>query len=562
MHKRSSNLRTPFPLGFRVSADNYVHLRTKFIDTSNGQVPLALLQSQNTAAGGAAAQNSSTFKIFSSDSALSNAPGTASGATPSRDDENVSEIQAHVTVSAISKKENRAQLLRKIDELTKRIDRLRATARRNDSKLKDKAKAYKEALRKAREANRAMELHVREQLREQAARHQLQQRQISLWQLNAKFTRAIVRKSFNQWKATARGTSKVARFVTKYWLHGNLHTAWRCWHRFVTHERLKETMVFRLLTVLQRSGRTLKHEFFVRWQRSTTQKRLEEARVDSAHHRAAHYLRQVLSSQRRRVFHEWKAAAKHSCLQKTLIGRVAVRWRLQTTELAFRRWKEVCQLHRALHSLQRRYASAEARLVLSFVFRHLSTHVNEQKIIAKGIKAVERFQLRQGFSRWRVWEAVGCTYWKLRYESCQRKLDKTEKQFASKKNEWQRLGELSNRTWQELIVNDRNERQAEVKEFVAQWKGTVAQAQSNLKKYKRLHAALNEKAITWSQIAADLKHGLELQKKCLEYVHTSDVLHKSLTCRAPMLLVQRRCRFRDRFCAQLPRHHVCAFFIL
>lgn len=496
-----------------------MHLRTKFVDTSNGQVPLALLQSQNTAS----AAQTSTFKIFSSDAALASAPGTSTSTVkPSQNgDENVNEIQAHVTVSAISKKENRAQLLRKIDELTKRIERLRATARSNDSKLKGKARAYKEALRKAREANRAMELHVREQLREQAARHQLQQRQGSLWQLNAKFTRAIVRKSFNRWKATARGTSKVAHFVTKYWLHGNLHTAWLGWRRFVVHERLKEAMVSRLLTVLQRSGRTLKHDFFARWQRSTIQARLEEARVDSAQHRAAHYLRQVLSSRRRRVFHEWKAAAQHLSLQKTTIGRIAARWRLQSTGLGFQKWKEVCRLHRALRSLQRSYAGAEARLVLSFVLQHLSTHVKEQKIIARGIKAVERFQLRQGFSRWRVWEAAGCTYWKLRFESCQRKLDKTEKQFANKKTEWQRLGELSNRTWQELIVNDRNERQAEVKEFVAQWKGTVAQAQSNLKKYKRLHAALNEKAITWSQIAADLKHGLELQKKCLEYVGRS-----------------------------------------
>ena len=160
MHKNSTNLRRGHPLGFRVSADNYVHLRTKYVDTSGGKVPLALLQASQNGV------QTSTFKIFNSiggaDVQQQQKPQT--GATP---DENATEVPAHVTVSAISRKENRAQLLRKIDELSNRIERLRSKARGNDSALRKKVSAYKEALRKQREANRAMELHVREQLREQ-----------------------------------------------------------------------------------------------------------------------------------------------------------------------------------------------------------------------------------------------------------------------------------------------------------------------------------------------------------------------------------------------------------
>jgi hypothetical protein len=161
------------PLGYRIDADHSVVLRTRFVDTSQ--------PSGNGVAGGVGnalvlrdvSQSSSTINIYKTISTTSTTSSSTASATGA--DENATHVPAHVTVCAVSKKDNRARLLSKIDELSKRIERLRGAARANDQRLTLKAKAYKAALREAREANRAMELHVREQLREQATQH-LQQR--------------------------------------------------------------------------------------------------------------------------------------------------------------------------------------------------------------------------------------------------------------------------------------------------------------------------------------------------------------------------------------------------
>jgi len=507
MHTNSVNLNSSFPLGFRISEENSVVLRTKFVDTVAASVPSHLLQNS------LAARQTTTFNIFNGEKAA-NVPSK-----PSEGAENVDHVQAHVTVSAISKKENRAQLLRKIDELSQRIERLRKTARKNDGQLRAKAKAYKEALRKAKEANRAMELHVREQLREQTTQHQLQRRQACVWQLNAKLTKFILLRAFNQWSTVAAVKAKLTRFVSKYWIHGNLHCAWVRWREHVAQCSRATSALRRLGCVLQQTSRHNQRTFFVHWHKQTIKSRHDEATNAGSHHRAAHYYRMLLGSRRRRVFHEWRAVVAHELAKRTLLGRIAVRWSALQVHTAFQQWWHMTIKKRAIGILQHGHRKLSARAEQKRFFQVWVTHTFEQRIVTNMARSLRRFHLRQALSRWRAWEATGHTYWKFKCDLTQRELDRLQNEFQRKKKEWQRLGDLSNRTWQEMIINDRNDRQAEVNEFVSQWKGTVSQAQKTLAKYKRLHSALQERAITFSQISADLRHGLQLQKKCLEYCY-------------------------------------------
>jgi hypothetical protein len=324
----------------------------------------------------------------------------------------------------------------------------------------------------------------------------------ALWLLQTKLVRAIVRRAFNRWHATARGCTKVQRFASKYWLNGNLHTAFQKWQRVTVHDRHMHGVLQRFYCALQRTRRHIVRAHFLHWRRTAARTAHEEAQTSAAQRSAHHHYRLMLLSGRRRVLLEWRAVARRSKRQRVAAVALAVRWSRLEAAVAFRHWQRRTVLSRALARLRKGYARHRDLLASRAAFQRWAGVARQAGALERCFTALERQRLRHAMSRWHSFQAAGHSYWRWRCQQTERELERTQRKFDEQRGEWTRLGELSNKTWQEMVIADRNDRQAEVNEFISQWRGTVRKAQAASKRYKELHAALQERAATRGRPAA------------------------------------------------------------